>query len=370
MNSTLSVADDLSVRGRQHIDRLFRLSVDASPSTISHSRAFRLTSAQARNAVPHCRQTAPAPFGDEPCHAGSLCSLSPGCRVSGAYAGNAPQGQTQELSLPVAGATRWTTVYQPPGYRSGAPVVVLLHGGGMSMRKTFSANAGGMRQWLYIADREKFLLLIPNATNGKTGDPKGDRQNWNDLREASATGKAAADDVGFLMQLLDWAQEKYQIDPRRVFVTGASNGGMMTFRLLLEQPRRFAAAAAYIASLPATAPPKPAATTRVPLMLFNGTRDPLIQWQGGEIRGERGTTMAIEPMVQWWREVNGVSHVRRPTPTACRTATPKTAAVSTAPSGMPKHPAPHRWCFIVPRAAAMPCPPSPIHCAWARSCAA
>lgn len=228
--------------------------------------------------------------------------------ISGAYAGNAPLGQTQELSLPVAGAARWTTVYQPPGYRPGAPVVVLLHGGGMSMRKTFSANAGGTRQWLYIADREKFLLLIPNATNGKTGDPKGDKQNWNDLREASATGKAAADDVGFLMQLLDWAQEKYQIDPRRVFVTGASNGGMMTFRLLLEQPRRFAAAAAYIASLPATVPPKPAAATRVPLMLFNGTRDPLIQWQGGEIRGERGVTLAIEPMVQWWREVNGVSH--------------------------------------------------------------
>jgi poly(3-hydroxybutyrate) depolymerase len=41
-------------------------------------------------------------------------------------------------------------------------------------------------------------------------------------------------------------------------------------------------------------------------MLFNGTRDPLIQWQGGEIRGERGKTMPIEPMVQWWREINGV----------------------------------------------------------------
>jgi polyhydroxybutyrate depolymerase len=44
-------------------------------------------------------------------------------------------------------------------------------------------------------------------------------------------------------------------------------------------------------------------------MLYNGTRDPLIQWNGGEIRGERGKTLAIEPMVQWWREVNGVSDV-------------------------------------------------------------
>lgn len=45
---------------------------------------------------------------------------------------------------------------------------------------------------------------------------------------------------------------------------------------------------------------------RVPLMLFNGTRDPLIQWQGGMIKGERGETMAIEPMVEWWKQVNGV----------------------------------------------------------------
>ena len=227
-------------------------------------------------------------------------------QVPGANAASAPQGKTQELSIPVAGTTRWTTVYQPPGFKPGAPVVLLLHGGGMGMRKIFSA--GGTRQWLHIADRENFLLLIPNATNGKTGDPKGDRQNWNDLREASATGKATADDVGFLIRLLDWAQEKYQVDPRRVFVTGASNGGIMTFRLLLEQPQRFAAAAAYIASLPVTPPPRPTGSTRVPLMLFNGTRDPLIQWQGGEIRGGRGVTLAIEPMVQWWREVNGVTH--------------------------------------------------------------
>jgi polyhydroxybutyrate depolymerase len=245
----------------------------------------------------------------------SALLVIPWLLVTGAHAAGAPLGQAQELSLPVAGATRWTTVYQPPGYQPGAPVVLLLHGGGQSMRKIFSDKAGGMRQWLYIADREKFLLLIPNATNAKTGDPKGDKQNWNDLREAGVTGKTTADDVGFLMQLLDWAQDKYRYDPRRVFVTGASNGGMMTFRLLFEQPQRFTAAAAYIASLPAAAPPKPAAGRRVPLMLFNGTRDPLIQWQGGEIRGERGMTLAIEPMVQWWREVNGVSRAPASTDT-------------------------------------------------------
>ncbi len=228
---------------------------------------------------------------------------------AGARAGDAPQGQLQEFGLTLGGTQRWTLVYEPRGYRAGAPVVLLLHGGTQGMRKILRPGAGGTRQWLAIADREGVLLLIPNATNAATGDPKGDHQNWNDLRPDNAVGKSAADDVGFLVQLLNWAETRYRYDTRRVFVTGASNGGMMTMRLLLEQPQRFAAAAAFIASLPARAPPAPRAGVRVPLMLLNGTADPLIQWQGGSIRGGRGETMPIEAMVHWWREVNGVGGV-------------------------------------------------------------
>jgi len=222
----------------------------------------------------------------------------------------APHGQSRELSINVNGSERWTTVYQPPGYNANAPVVLLLHGGTQSMRKIFGRNAGGMRQWLAIADREKFLLLIPNATNVETGDAKGDKQNWNDLRPANAIGKTAADDVEFLMRLLDWARDRYHYDAKRVFVTGSSNGGMMTMRLLIEKPQRFAAAAAIIASLPTSGANKPAAGPRVPLMLMNGTLDPLVQWRGGMIRGERGETMPIEANLQWWREVNGVASAR------------------------------------------------------------
>lgn len=224
-------------------------------------------------------------------------------------------GTSEEHRLLVNGVERWTMTYVPSGLRPGASVVLLLHGGGGSMRKVFARNAGGSAHWLRLADREGFLLLVPNATNAKTGDARGDKQNWNDLRPASAKGKTSADDVGFLMQLLDWARQKYRHDPRRVYVTGASNGGMMTFRLLLERPKRFAAAAAFIASLPAAAPSMPAPGPRVPLMLFNGTKDPLVQWLGGTIRGDRGETMAIEPMVEWWREVNGVNRASARTET-------------------------------------------------------
>lgn len=224
-------------------------------------------------------------------------------------------GAREEHRLLVNGVERWTTVYLPASYRPGAPVVLLLHGGTQSMRKILTREAGGTVHWPQLAEREGFLLLVPNATHAGTGDPKGDRQNWNDLRPASATGKTSADDVGFLTQLLDWARAKYQYDPRRVYVTGASNGGMMTMRLILERPERFAAAAAFIASLPAVPPPQPPPGPRVPLMLLNGTNDPLVQWQGGSIRGNRGEMLAIEPMVEWWMEVNGVQRASAQTDT-------------------------------------------------------
>src|SRR4030067_55051 len=55
--------------------------------------------------------------------------------IPAAHGGDAPRGQTQELGIPVAGATRWLTVYQPPGYRPRAPAGLLLRRGGGSTRE-------------------------------------------------------------------------------------------------------------------------------------------------------------------------------------------------------------------------------------------
>jgi len=214
--------------------------------------------------------------------------------------------EPQEYNLQFGDSMRWTLVYQPASYRAGAPAVLLLHGGGQSMHKMFSRNAGGTAHWRTLADREGFLLLVPNATNADDGDTRGRKQNWNDLRDATARAKTTADDVGFLVRLLDWSEERFGHDRQRVYVTGASNGGMMTMRLLIERPERFAAAAAFIASLPVVAPVQPGEGPRVPLWLFNGTQDPLVQWQGGMIKGQRGETLAIEKMVAWWQAANRV----------------------------------------------------------------
>ena len=160
------------------------------------------------------------------------------------------------------------------------------------------------KHWQTIAEREGLLLIVPNGT-ARSGDTKGDRQNWNDLRNKDI-GQQDAHDVKFLAILIGSLQQEYKFDATRVYVTGASNGGMMTFRMLIEKPELFAAGVAFIASLPAEHSGIERPTTPVPLMMCNGTQDPLITWEGGNVglnRG-RGATCSVDEAVAWWARTN------------------------------------------------------------------
>ncbi|GAB4465743.1 MAG: PHB depolymerase family esterase [Armatimonadaceae bacterium] len=210
----------------------------------------------------------------------------------------------REQSLKVGQTERWFRVYAPENLPENAPVVVLLHGGTQSMRKIFGPEAGGTREWLALAEAEKFLLLVPNGTNPRNNDTKGDRQNWNDLRTVRSNADSQEDDVRFIRELLEWTGKNYSVDRSRVYVTGASNGGMMTFRLLIEAPELFAAGAAFIANLPEERSVLKQPSVPTPLMIMNGTKDPLVQWEGGDVAGGRGRTLSSAGTVSWWLQAN------------------------------------------------------------------
>jgi polyhydroxybutyrate depolymerase len=183
----------------------------------------------------------------------------------------------QESTVVQSGnVTRYFRYYVPSNLPKNAAVVILLHGGTQSMRKIFGANSGGTLAWQPLAETEKFLLVVPNGVS-ETGDTQGDRQNWNDCRPpvASSRTRTTADDVGFIRQLVTWASTQYGIDRRRVYATGASNGGLMSYRLGIELNDQIAAVAAFIANLPAASECRNAARP-IPIMMSNGTADPLM----------------------------------------------------------------------------------------------
>ncbi len=213
----------------------------------------------------------------------------------------------QRGEILVDGLWREYLLYVPDSPSAPAPLVLLLHGGTGSMGSVFRPYAGGSKAWVPLAAQEQFFLLVPNGTNAKTGDPGGTRQNWNDLRPDPAEGQTEVDDVAFLEALLDEVLEAYPVDPERIFVSGASNGGMMTYRLLIEIPERFAAGAAFIANLPELEEPIPNPGQPTPLMIANGTEDPLVQWAGGEIPRDRGLLRSTGDTVAWWVTANRAS---------------------------------------------------------------
>jgi polyhydroxybutyrate depolymerase len=204
-----------------------------------------------------------------------------------------------------AKVTRYFRYYVPNNMPNNAPVVILFHGGSQSMRKIFGPNAGGTQAWQPLAESEKILLVVPNGTNPRTGDARGNNQNWNDCRKpvVGTRTNTTADDVGFTRQLIAWASANYQIDRTRVYATGASNGGEMSYRLGIELSDKVAAIAAFIANIPVDGECKPAIQP-VPIMIANGTADTWMPWAGGDVIWHGGKVLSARQTLEYWLNIN------------------------------------------------------------------
>ena len=142
--------------------------------------------------------------------------------------------------------------------------------------------------------------------------PDGTNRAWNDGRPRDTLllrkPQEGIDDVRFLVQLVELLIADGTADKRHIFVTGASNGGMMTYRLLCERANLFAAGAAVIANLSTelAASCKPAGGR--PMLIMNGTADSLVPWAGGPITvlgQRRGTVVSAPATFDFWQKANG-----------------------------------------------------------------
>jgi polyhydroxybutyrate depolymerase len=150
-----------------------------------------------------------------------------------------------------------------------------------------------------IADRENFIVVYPD----------GFENHWNDGREPKVytAHTENIDDVGFISAIIDELSLDLNIDEKRIFVTGISNGGMMSHRLGCELSDRIAAIAPVASNMPANmaevwAPSRPAS-----VLIINGTDDPLVPWEGGDIRlgnTRLGVALSVADTVTFWTEQN------------------------------------------------------------------
>ncbi|HKO89411.1 MAG TPA: alpha/beta hydrolase-fold protein [Burkholderiales bacterium] len=221
----------------------------------------------------------------------------------------AEQSAFSSRSLTVGGIERSYLVRAPrSALTKRAAVVVMLHGHGGSAAGLVGqgrTRAAPYREWMQIADRENIVLVAPDGLVGSD-----EKQGWKDCR-ADATTNPLSDDVGFLVALLATLERDMAIDRRRVFVMGTSNGGHMALRMAIEQPDKIAAVAAIVAAMPANSQ-CPAPKQFVPVLLMNGTADPLLPYTGGAIANNdarRGSVISTQESIDMWRQLSGASPI-------------------------------------------------------------
>jgi polyhydroxybutyrate depolymerase len=178
--------------------------------------------------------------------------------------------EAHEIS--VAGRTRSYVLHLPAGHdgKTKLPLVIALHGGG--------GNADNMARMSGLsekADQEGFAVVYPNGT----GPLDGRLLTWNAGNCCGQAFGEDVDDVAFIRTLLDSVEKEHPIDTHRVFATGMSNGGMMSYRLACELGDRIVAIAPVAGALnvPSCKPSRP-----VSLLIVHGTADRHVRYEGGE----------------------------------------------------------------------------------------
>ncbi|MYY80323.1 polyhydroxybutyrate depolymerase [Streptomyces sp. SID335] len=136
-----------------------------------------------------------------------------------------PRPGDQKVTLSWKGEKRVYTVHAPPGFSrtKSLPLIVAMHpypGDGGAAAAISGLNAK--------ADDENFLVAYPDGLN----------KAFNAMICCGTE-----DDVGFIRTLTKRLTRTWNADPDRVYATGISNGGDMTYKLAVELPGTFAAIA-------------------------------------------------------------------------------------------------------------------------------
>jgi polyhydroxybutyrate depolymerase len=242
------------------------------------------------------------------------------CCAGAIFSARAGAQETKE-TLTVDNVERNYVVHLPKGYddKQHYPVVVLLHG--------INQEADDMERLTHfneLADKDSVIAVYPSALHGRWNfgametqrtyprrGPYG-RPGWGGYprrypggqpREGERQRPAArVDDIDFFNRMLDKLGTRFAVDTSRVYFAGLSDGGFMTMKIGCGLTDRVAGIATVGAAMPKTmvcVPSRP-----LPVMLINGTSDPVVKYGGGETRNSALRTISAEDTAKEWSRLN------------------------------------------------------------------
>lgn len=185
------------------------------------------------------------------------------------------------------------------------PLVVLLHG--------FSDTGQGLEDYTHIlplAEEYGFAFCYPDGTLNTYG-----HHFWNASPACCDFLNSGVDDVTYLRTLIEDAQQRINIDPKRVFLIGYSNGAFMAHRMAQEHSDLVAAIACLAGTI--TLGDTSVPTEPVHVLQVHGTADTVIRYGGGTASlsfpggiSYQGAAeyIAAQAVVEWWGTVNACAN--------------------------------------------------------------
>ncbi|MHA7057425.1 T9SS type A sorting domain-containing protein [Aquimarina sp. M1] len=194
--------------------------------------------------------------------------------------------QVINATLQNDGRTRQYRLYVPASYDATKPAPLILNFHGFTNNIDIQYNQSDFRQ---LAEDNQFIFVTPQGLGGFFS-------GW----AINNNFGGNEDDLGFSDALIDKIQEDYNINEKRIYATGFSNGGFFSYRLACELSPRIAAVASVAGSMTRVwidnnqcQPQHPTAVLQI-----TGTNDNVISINGN------GTNEPIQNVMEYWAAVN------------------------------------------------------------------
>jgi len=198
-----------------------------------------------------------------------------------------------EHTLVYAGLERSYVLHIPPGYESSHPAALVLAFHCITLDAYEMMRISGFDAQ---SDAAGFIVAYPNAS--------GEQKSWNGGHCCGQAARDNVDDVGFVRAVIAELSASLNIDPKRIYATGFSNGAILTYRLGCEMAGQIAAIAP-VSATPAREDWEACQPSRpLPVIHFHGTEDEPNPYNGGVTPG--GVQfVSVEEAIRFWVDFDG-----------------------------------------------------------------
>ncbi|SFF73037.1 polyhydroxybutyrate depolymerase [Halobacillus alkaliphilus] len=153
------------------------------------------------------------------------------------------------------------------------PVVFCFHGAGSSARHHMKVTA-----FHKLSEDHQVITVFPDAVHFDPSDRM--TKQWNEGREKNTAFQRKVNDVGFVLELIEWFKQRYPVDESRIYATGFSNGSAFSLRLGLECQDVFAGVGGVSGPLVKDLAEKFQWSKPMPMLFIMGTGDKLVPYDG------------------------------------------------------------------------------------------